>query len=276
MLPKDYEIFYYSETEHIPVQLHHHDFYEFYFFISGDVDYVIEGKVYALKPGDIILVNSTELHQSIVKSNTIPYQRIVLWIDKAFLNNISTDETDLAKCFKDPMKENVIRASFETQQNIKSILHKLLSLETYKGIGSDLLYKAYVTELLVLLNMILFHDGIKLDVEMKRNNLIDGIIQYINNHTEDEITIDQLSEQFYLSKYHLIREFKKHSGTTIHKYIVQKKLILAKELILKGIPIICVYEQCGFGDYSNFFRAFKNEYGVTPKRFYELMCKSIS
>lgn len=274
MLSKDYEIFHYSDTELEQVNLHHHDFYECYLFISGDVTYFIEGKSYSLKPGDTILINSTELHQPIINTNNIPYERIVLWIDKVFLNNLSTDTTKLSHCFEDGGKENVIRSSFEMQQNIKAILDKLLSLENYSGIGSELLYKAYIIELLVHLNMLLFHNGVKLDVDIKKNNLIDGIIEYINNHIEEEITLDQLSAQFYLSKYHLLREFHKHSGTTIHKYIVQKKLIQAKELILKGIPIISVYQQCGFGDYSNFFRAFKNEYGVTPKHFYELMCKN--
>ncbi|MHB8062163.1 MAG: AraC family transcriptional regulator [Ruminiclostridium sp.] len=274
MLSKDYEIFHYSDTVLEQVNLHHHDFYECYLFISGDVTYLTEGKIYSLKPGDIILMNSTELHQAIINSHKVPYERIVLWINKVFLKSLSTETTNLARCFEDSEKETVIRAGLEIQQNIKAILNKLLSVESYSGIGSDLLNKAYIIELLVNLNMLLFQNSVKLDVDIKKNNLIDGIIQYINIHAEEDITIDELSEQFYLSKYHLLREFKRHSGTTIHKYIVQKKLIQAKELILKGIPIINVYEQCGFGDYSNFFRAFKNEYGVTPKHFYERMCKN--
>lgn len=274
MLSRDYEIFHYSDTNLQKVNLHHHDFYECYLFISGDVTYLIEGKTYTLKPGDIILINSTELHQPIINNNEIPYERIVLWLDKNFINSLSTATTDLARCFEDQAKVNVIRASIETQQNIKLILTKLLALENYIGIGSELLYKAYIVEILVHLNMLLFQNGVKLSIEIKKSNLIDEIIQYINNHIEEDISIDELSEQFYLSKYHLIREFKKHSGTTIHKYIVQKKLIQAKELILSGIPIINVYEQCGFGDYSNFFRAFKNEYGITPKNFFDLMSKN--
>jgi AraC-type DNA-binding domain-containing proteins len=72
------------------------------------------------------------------------------------------------------------------------------------------------------------------------------MIQYINNHLDEEIKIEDLSNKFFISKFHLLREFKKYSGTTIHKFIIQKKLILAKELILTGIPIMQVYEQCGF------------------------------
>jgi AraC-like DNA-binding protein/mannose-6-phosphate isomerase-like protein (cupin superfamily) len=276
MLSKDYEIFHYSDTYIEHVNLHHHDFIEFYFFISGNVTYLTEGKTYSLKPGDIILINSTELHQAIINDHKVPYERIVLWINKSFLESLSTDETNLAKCFEDPNKEAVVRVGFEMQQNIKSILQKIIAFEKYKGFGSDLLNKAYIIELLVNINMLLYNNNNKLDVDIKKNNLIDEIIHYINSHIDEEITIDRLSEQFYLSKYHLLREFKKYSGTTLHKYIVQKKLIQAKYLILNGLPIISVYEQCGFGDYSNFFRAFKAQYGVTPKHYYELMRESIS
>jgi AraC-like DNA-binding protein/mannose-6-phosphate isomerase-like protein (cupin superfamily) len=271
MLNKNYEIFHYSDTVLKHVSLHHHDFYEFYFFISGDVIYLSEGKSYTLKPGDIILINSTVLHQPIINSNKITYERIVLWIDKAYLNSLSSEATNLTACFENTEKDIVLRLNPEMQQNILAILKKLLSMESYKGVGSDLLSNAYIMELLVNVNSIKIQNDIKLDIEIKKNNLIDQIIEYINDHTDEEISINEISEQFYLSKFHLLREFKKYSGTTMHKYIVQKKLIRSKELILKGMPILNVYKQCGFGDYSNFFRAFKNEYGVTPKSFLEIM-----
>lgn len=273
MLSKDYEVFHYLNNDLAGVNLHHHDFYECYLFLSGDVTYLIEGKTYCLMPGDIILINSKELHQAIINNKEITYERIVLWLDKAFLKKLSTGETDLTLCFENPSKKNVIRADVELQQTIKTILNKLLSLEYYKGIGYDLLYKAYITELMVYINNISFNEKAYIGIDMKKSNLIEDILDYINNHIEEDITVDMLSEQFYLSKFHLSREFKKHTGTTIHRYIVQKKLIAAKELILSEIPITDVYKQCGFGDYSNFFRAFKNEYGITPKQFYELMSK---
>lgn len=274
MLTNDYEVFHYFDKALDRVTLHHHDFYECYLFISGDVTYIIEGKTYFLQPGDIILINSKELHQAIINDKNIPYERIVLWLDQTFLSSLSTETTNLKKCFEDSEKENVIRTTIETQQAIKSILGKLLSLEKYSGMGKDLLYRAYIVELLITLNNILFFQQDKINIEIEKSSLVEEVIQYINDHLDEEIKIDDLSNHFYISKFHLLREFKKHSGTTIHKYIIQKKLILAKELILKGIPIIQVYEQCGFGDYSNFFRAFKNEYNITPKQFFELIDRS--
>lgn len=273
MLSSDYEIFHYSNNDLGKVSLHHHDFYECYLFISGDVTYLIEGKTFCLEPGDIVLINSKELHQAIINSKDVVYERIVLWLNRSFLKELSTKETNLSLCFESLNRNNVLRADFEVKQNIRLLLNKLISLESYKGIGRELLYKAYITELLVHINNIAFNDKVRLDVDIKKSNLIDGIIEYINNHIEEDITVDEISECFYLSKFHLSREFKKHTGTTLHRYIVQKKLIEAKELILKETPITSVYKQCGFGDYSNFFRAFKNEYGVTPKQFYEAMVK---
>lgn len=273
MLSNDYEIFHYLNTNLTGVSLHHHDFYECYLFISGDITYNIEGKTYYLEPGDIVLINSRELHQVIVGNKDTVYERIVLWMDRSFLKSLSSKETDLTLCFESPKKKNVLRTDFETQKNIRIILNKVLSLQEYKGIGYELLYKAYITELMINLNNIAFREEVRLSIDIKKSNLIDGIIDYINSHIEEDITVDELSGYFYLSKFHLSREFKKHTGITIHKYIVKKKLIQAKELILEQIPVMDIYKQCGFGDYSNFFRAFKNEYGVTPKQFYELMTK---
>jgi AraC-like DNA-binding protein len=273
MLSSDYEIFHYANNDITGISLHHHDFYECYIFISGDVTYLIEGKTYYLKPGDIVLINSKELHQAVINNRETTYERIVLWINRSFLKELSTAETDLSLCFENPDRKNVLRGDVDLQQNIRLLLNKLISLEQYKGIGYELLYKAYITELMIYINNLALNDIVQSNIDIKKSNLIDRVIEYINDHIEEEITIDELSKCFYLSKFHLSREFKKHTGTTIHRYIVQKKLIEAKELILKEVPIIDVYKQCGFGDYSNFFRAFKNEYGVTPKQFYEAMVK---
>jgi len=274
MLPRDYEVFHFLNADLPFLYLHHHDFYELYLYMSGDVTFLIEGKSYNLQLGDIILINTRELHHAIVNSMKIPYERIVLWINKSFLQGLSTPEIDLTLCFESVVKKNVIRADIEFGQNIRIQLNKLLSLENYKGFGKDLLYKAYITEITIHLHNLVLNDKSDLDITVQNNHLIEGIIEYINNHIDEDITLDELSKEFYLSKFHLSREFSKHTGTTIHRYIVKKKLIVAKELILNDYPINSVYKQSGFGDYSNFFRSFKNEYGVTPKQFYNMMAAS--
>jgi AraC-like DNA-binding protein len=273
MLASDFEIFHFLNADLPFLYLHHHDFYEFYLYISGDVTFLIEGKSYDLKSGDMILINTRELHQAIVNSMKVPYERIVLWINKSFLQGLSPPETDLTQCFES-IEKNVIRADIEIQQNIRTQLNKLLSLENYKGFGKELLSKAYIIEFLINLNNLVLNDKSDIDVDVKKSNLIEGIVEYINIHLDEDITVDDLAKEFYLSKFHLSRQFKEHLGTTIHRYIVKKRLIKSKELILKSEPINNVYKQSGFGDYSNFFRAFKTEYGITPKQFYKLMVEA--
>ena len=85
--------------------------------------------------------------------------------------------------------------------------------------------------------------------------------------TASRLTLDQLSEKFFISKYHLLRKFDAQVGTTVHRYILQKRLLNAKQLLAGGVPPNEVCQYCGFGDYANFYRAFKAEYNQTPRQY---------
>lgn len=69
--------------------------------------------------------------------------------------------------------------------------------------------------------------------------------------------------------YNILREFKKATGQTLHGYIVKNKLELCQKYIAEGFPITEVYKLGGFGGYNHFFRAFRQEYGMTPKEYYK-------
>ena len=94
-----------------------------------------------------------------------------------------------------------------------------------------------------------------------------NVLGYINEHYSEDLTLDKLAAQFFISKYHLSREFQRLVGTSVHRYIVQKRLVMAKQMLSEGKPSSEVYQHCGFGDYSNFYRAFKAEYQISPKDY---------
>lgn len=95
---------------------------------------------------------------------------------------------------------------------------------------------------------------------------IADLIQYINRHLQEELTIDILAKQSYLSKYYLMRKFKENTGYTLHNYITSKRLLLARSLIAEGTPVIKAARQCGFKEYSTFVRAYKRQFSKVPSQ----------
>lgn len=241
--------------------------------ISGKITYIIEGKSYKLKPGDIVLVNNKELHKPVIDSGEV-YERIVVWIDANFISGLCTDNTDLTMCFESSSKKmyNLLRPGVESLAFLKSIFSKLEKANNNQGFGNNVLKHVYLTELIVFLNRA-YQDTCEEEIEqdIEYNPKISNIIKYINSNLHEDLPLEMLSTQFYISKYHLLREFKKNTGYTIHQYIQKKRLIIARLLLKENTRVTEVSMRCGFGDYSNFIRSFKKEYGISPKKF----CKEV-
>lgn len=274
MEASDFELFYYRDDEPREVDFHNHDFYEIYLFLSGSVTYVIEGKSYQLKPKDILIINNKEFHKAFVKKG-VPYERIVIWLNPDYVKSLNTDKTNLLGVFDSSLlyRNNLLRLDPETTEYIYATVDKLGIACNIDIFGSDILRISYIKELLVHLNRIYkVSVGNSLEQDFTHNERVTEIIHYINQNLSEDLSLEKLSSRFYLSKYHLLREFKKYTGYTIYKYITQKRLIMAKELLKDCKHVSDVCSKCGFGDYSNFIRAFKKEFGVSPKKY----CKSLN
>ena len=98
--------------------------------------------------------------------------------------------------------------------------------------------------------------------------MLDEVFLFIQAHLTEELTLDRLEKEFFVSREHIAREFKRQTGQTVHRYIVKARLDRCCTLIEQGLPITEVYKTSGFGGYNHFFRAFKKEYGMTPKEYF--------
>ena len=270
MITPNFEYFHYIDRSATEIDYHNHDFYEIYFFISGNVTYMIEGKSYKLKSGDILLVHNNELHKPVVQQGDV-YERIVVWVNPEFLKKQSIYGTNLSLCFQSYSqgKNNLLRPNPESLHTLRDIINKFENACNSVSYGSDILKDLYLMEFIVFINkhyLESFGDRIH-DIEYDEK--VNNIIHYINENLYSDLSLDSLAKIFYLSKYHLLREFKKHSGYTVHQYIHQKRLIMAKSLLKDGLTVTEVCNRCGFGDYSNFIRAFKKAFGASPKTFFK-------
>ena len=269
MIRRDFEIYRYRYMDE--VELHHHDFYEIYMLLRGSVSYTVENRIFHMRAGDLMLISPLELHQARVDSNDEPYERIVLWVYRGYLESLSSPHTSLTRCFDTsvPGHLNLLRLPGAAGASLRQLLERLRNLYGRQDYGSDLLAKSCLVELMVELNRAADgrSSGRVSAEDCASDRVVDAVLAYINEHYSEPLSLDLLAEKFFISKYHLLRKFDAQVGTTVHRYILQKRLLIAKQLLVGGVAPSEACTYCGFGDYANFYRAFKAEYGQTPRQY---------
>ena len=268
----NFELFHFTDHRLLSVDYHNHDFYEIYYFISGKVNCVIEGRTYYLKPGDILLINNKEVHRPLIEPGQT-YERVVIWVRPSYIRHIEENEINLTACFDEPARHhnNLLRPQSELFRMIKKLYGQLEAAYGSDAYGSSTLCRAYLTELLVLLNRAYFDMPAGEMPEVGYNEKIGDIIRYINENLAGDLSLDTLAGQFYISKYHLSRQFKQNVGFTLHQYVLKKRLMSARSLLEEGETVNTAFIKSGFNDYSNFSRSFKEEFGYSPKQFASLV-----
>lgn len=265
-LKNDYKMFHIIDREKKKFDFHYHDFNKIMILLSGNINYSIEGKDYLLKPYDIILVNQGEIHRPSVLDNS-PYERVIIYVSTKFLNTYSDKDYDLKYCFERAKEEhsNVLRIPSIDKSKLYQVCQELEHSFTDNAFAEELYQKILFLEFMIQLNRTAISNHINyLDAVIGNEKLLE-IMDYINEHLTEDITIDTLSSYFYLSRYYLMHFFKEETGYTIGKYITEKRLLLAKNLVQNGSSLTQACYQCGFKNYSTFFRAFKKAYNTMPK-----------
>ena len=248
-LNNDYKMFHIIDREKKKFDFHYHDFNKIMILLSGNINYSIEGKDYLLKPYDIILVNQGEIHRP------------------SILDSHSDKDYDLKYCFQRAKEEhsNVLRIPSIDKSKLYQVYQELEHSCTDNGYAKELYQKILFLEFMIQLNRTAISNPINyLDAVIGNEKLLQ-IMDYINEHLTEDITIDILSSYFYLNRYYLMHFFKEETGYTIGRYITEKRLLLAKNLVQNGNSLTQACYQCGFKNYSTFFRAFKKAYNTMPK-----------
>lgn len=268
MIRPDFELQFKRDAYLQDVQLHHHDFYEIYFLLSGDVTYTIESRLYRVMPGEMLLINPRELHQVCIRPEMSAYERYTLWIDPQLLRRLSTERSDLFRCF-DPSRPNygnLLNLTQEEQRLIQTLFETLWREYDSSAYGADLLRESLLTQLLVAVNRMVEQGGGRFEA-YSSNRMVTAAVEYISQNYGKPLSLDLLAEHCYVSKYHLSHEFNRQVGTSVHRYILKKRLLNARQLMAEGKLPSQVYNRCGFGDYAGFYRAFRAEYGVGPREY---------
>ena len=265
MLSRDFEIYYYNEPASEKVSIHSHDYYEFYFFLEGDVSIWIEGEQYPLKYGDMVLIPPGIKHMAMVHGNEIPYRRFVFWISVEYCNQLMEVSSSYGYLMQNVLvkKIYIFHNDLITFNTIQYRIFQLIEEIKSERFGKEAKVSLCVNDLVLQLNRIVYEQQ-NPKSEKEEQNLYQNIIYYIDDHLDEELSLEQLAGQFFVSKYHIAHIFKEQMGLSVHQYILKKRMQASKAAILGETSITDVYTMFGFKDYSSFYRAFKKEFGVSP------------
>lgn len=261
----DFRMFHLKDHQKREFEFHYHDFYKLLFFIKGRVTYNIEGKNYILKPYDMVLISQGEIHKPEVSFEE-PYERVIFYVSKEWFAKYKTEAYDMEYCFQKALREkkHVLRFSILENSVFRDIIKRMKENAFREEYASKLYGDALFLEFFIELNRCCMDGRGSFEQTSSCNSKMIEIMEYINGHLSDRLDVEFLADKFYISKYHMMRAFKKETGYSVHQYITEKRILLAKKLIDSGMTAGNACIECGFKDYSAFSRAYKARMAYPP------------
>lgn len=262
-LLEKFRLFHLNDTAGVQVDYHYHDFCKLLMLCSGSGGYVADGQRYSLQAGDLVLIGSRCVHRPEFASE-LPYERIIIYIDPAFLESHSHGRDDLLSVFSGE-RGHVLRCGKERADGLFALALELERELAEDGFGKIPVSEGMLLRLVAEIGRSLYSEENSLPQPVApRDERIRAAVAYIDANLSEELTVEGLAERVYLSKFHLMRRFKEETGQTVHEYISQRRLRVARDLIRQGESVTDVCFKVGFRSYSSFFRAYVKLFGMTP------------
>ncbi len=246
----------------LPSIMHYHNFYELYFLLSGNRDYIIDGEIFNISNDTVVLISPDRLH----KTEGGAYERILIQFTDSFLKKYFTDETinSILECFS----KNYIKLSIAKLPVVNSLFKKILKHyenEEHSHLFTDL------AELLINLNECLLDEKLPIDAPKFTDERISAILKYINENFAIISNIDEISHHFFLNKYYLCHFFKKTTGVSLITYLNNVKISYAlKQLKTTKKSITEIALDSGYNATAYFCNTFKKFVNMSPIEYRKL------
>lgn len=228
------------------------------------VEYLLGAERFPLQRGDILVIPAGVSHCPLMSGLTEPYRRDVLWISAAFLDSASPLCPGLRE-----LQPFLLRTAGTKWEYLCDLFHGGVVEALRKETGWETAVIGNALRLLPLL-MRARQDRSAVVPPREKTELLDHVVAYIKENLADRITLADTARRFYVSESTISHTFQEKLGVSFYRFVTQHRLIAAKELILRGVPMETVSQQVGFGSYSVFYRAFRQEYGISPRQFAKL------
>lgn len=248
------------DTVYHTFDFHAHEEYEIFYFQKGEVRYYLEDNAYSLVPGDLLVIPPSVMHRAVIVDENAVYQRYILMLSEEYCRKLLKGVDGLFTRKEMPPMHISLRG--EDQEEFRRKLDKLMSLANDPAgcLAGDSLCTLLLLQFQEYANAQPAGDAIPPQQAQE-------IVRYINAHFTQDISLEDIAKHFFISKTHLMRQFKNYTRTTVHKYITTKRILLAKALLKENMPLAEVAETCGFASYASFYQAFLHHTGQSPSQY---------
>ena len=246
-----------EHTGDVPVtDRHFHDLIEFYYLQKGEASYFIDDKTFLIEKGDLLVIPPNTIHKTI-SVNNIKRRRCLIYLDKDFVKEILPYDISIL--------ENVSFFHISENDRISAIISDLV--QEFSKEKNEYLMRALICEFLILLSR---KETLNFSLPERKvlSNKITDIISYVNINFVENITLNDISEKFFINSSYLSRIFKKHTGFNFNTYLNKYRITKAIELLNtsdKNITEVAL--ATGFNSLNNFCKTFKSAMGVSPLEF---------
>lgn len=249
---------------------HYHTEFEMYYLFTGERNYFIKDSVYQIQAGDLVLIDSNALHKTSQRGEP-NHERIVLYYTLSFLTGLSQSEQELLLA---PFTRNspLRKLNLQEKLQVESLLLAMLNELMEQPLGYAVRVRNIAIELLLLSARLTQKKGPSpVEEPSPVQRKITDIVRYINLHYGSSLQLDEIAKQFYISKSHLSRIFKKVTGFGFAEYVNITRVKEAERLLREtGLNITQVAEQCGFESLTHFGKVFKALSGLSPRDYRKL------
>lgn len=252
------------------VSKHFHNEYEIYYLVNGERYYFIEKQIYFVKKGSLVFIDRNQIHKT-VGANTNYHDRILMLISEDEIEPLFrlSDNIDISAFFSKNF--GIIELNESGQKYVESILCGIMREMKQKHTSYQFLVKTKLAELLIYAMRCKNGENTTIKVETvktEKYKKISEIAQYITVNYQQDISLSDISRDFYISKCYLSRIFKEVTGFTVNEYINIIRVKNAQHLLEHTEHNITeIAELAGYDSITYFEKMFKKYLEITPLKY---------